>query len=288
MYLQKIALIPLIFIIFVLSPGCRADEKNALSRLNDLETRKDLQDEAITEEIQKIWQYSRLNEPLRCEHSDYQINMIKSTLALEAKYDLRPQIMVGWVCSFGALKYLVEERSKRDLEQAVSCCAAIVSWNKSKTNMDDPIASYFAQKAYSLLRESGRQHKLSAYKLSYIYGTIFYCMAVAPYKSANDDAWALIDGDYGMYFDHNCLDWFAVLNWRLKENLSNDEVDKILHILEKFDPEKKNPADFILLVAKDKNYAIQSIEKMKIKLNTKDVKLIQAAMDQFIDSNIFS
>ncbi|HNQ78728.1 MAG TPA: hypothetical protein PKJ37_08655 [Acidobacteriota bacterium] len=288
MCLQKIAMIPIFVIAFVLSPGFRADEKNALSRLNDLETRKDLQDLAISEEIQKIWQYSRLNEPLRCEHADYQINMIKSTLALEDKHDLRPQIMVGWVCSFGALKYLVEERSKRDLEQAVLYCAAIVSWHTNKSCMDDPIASYFAQKAYSLLRESGKQQKLSAYKLSNIYGTIFYCMAAAPYKSANDDAWALIDGDYGMYFDHNCLDWFAVMNWRLKENLSNDQVDKILHILEKIDLEKKVPADFILLVAKDKNYAIQSIEKMKIKLNTKDIEIIQKTMDQFIDSNIFS
>lgn len=282
---RKRFLVVFLFLALVSVSTIALARKNALRRLDELYQNGPKKGKPLTEQVNRIWGIFYEREPLRWEDSNYQNMMIGVTLDIEEKYG-KVWFNPFLIHSFSSMKFLIDELCRREnYDEAIRYCNVIAAF-KVEDAADDPVMMYFSRKATDIFKILiAKKGCAKIETMNFLFNTLAY----APYEGADKDSWNIlttlgnkIDAGYYQY-----LDALAIVYWRLRKELSNNQVEYILNLLEQIDKDKYYNPDFILLVAKDKEYAINLIEKKKFVLINRDIRDIQNDMEECIRTNIF-
>jgi len=261
-------------------------QQNAMQMLEDLYEKGPKKEEPVGEQVKEIWYYFYTQEPKRWEDSEYQKSMIITTLNIEQKYG-KISLNPFHIHSFSALKFLIDQLATNlaKEDEAIRYCYVIVA-HKVSSETDDPVMFYFSQKAVETWKLMVAEKKIVKFEtLQNLLLTLEY----APYEGADKDAWEILVNipQRESAFFCSYIDSLAVIHWRLRKELSNEQLDYIFSLLEKVDEERLYNPDFILLIAKDRKYAMNLINMKKFTLRYKEIREIQDYMVHYMKINIF-
>ena len=253
------------------------EKMSGLDRLRDFYKRKPITEKKVYEQVQKIWADAWKNDSAM----DYLANerdMVAVSIQIENKYNLKTLIKPMYVRSFLALTDLVDYYKEKDPLLAVDYCSWIIASRNPSNPEIDPTGKYFSQQAMIIFNLLAKKN---ATDISFIGRRVAYCLACSTYPNAEKDVWEIIvsSPDKTML----PIKEMAVVYWKSRNELTNEQVDIILANSEK--SMKETEMDYILLIAKDKEYTRSEIARRGLKLSDSKLKDIENSIEELIKMN---